>query len=300
MRQAQAAFQTFRTMIRERGLDSTPLHNLVDRYLDEERFWASEIDYGLVTYSVSDLKGVAKFRDEIPPGKLGDYILASAAYPLFQLVEIEGKKYIDGGVYDNSPVRMLVERGYKDIICIQIGSNRVIHEYGGVNVTHIYPRVPLGHALDVRREKLDEYMKMGYYDAIRTFDAYGGMRYYIKNMPSEAELLKAFVTYFEEESEWIQWVTGEPANSLRQVFESGLAKAWKWYGLDQNASYQDLILMLVEEAAAEMAIERFRIYDFWDLLQQIDEKKLEDTIPLAVRKQGRLMSVMQRQLSRWR
>jgi hypothetical protein len=126
------------------------------------------------------------------------------------------------------------------------------------------------------------------------------MRYYIKNMPSEAELLKAFVTYFEEESEWIQWVTGEPANSLRQVFESGLAKAWKWYGLDQNASYQDLILMLVEEAAAEMAIERFRIYDFWDLLQQIDEKKLEDTIPLAVRKQGRLMSVMQRQLSRWR
>ena len=300
LKQAQAAFQTFRKMIHDRGLDSTPLRNLVDRYLDEERFRHSPIDYGLVTYSVSELKGVVKFRDEIPVGKLGDYILASAAYPLFQLVEIEGKKYIDGGVYDNSPVRMLVNRGYTDIICIQIGSNRIIHEYPGVNVLHIYPRIPLGHALDVRRDKLNEYMQMGYYDAIRTLDSYDGRRYYIKDLPSEEELLKSFVAFYQEESKWVSWFTGEENYSLRDVFETGLNKAWKWYGLDRTASYRDLFLMLVEEAAEEMGIERFRIYDFWDLLKLIDEEQLEKTIPLLERKENGMVSVMRRQLSRWR
>lgn len=300
LKQAQAAFQTFRKIIHDRGLDSTPLRNLVDRYLDESRFRRSPIDYGLVTYSVSDLKGVFKFRDEIPLGKLGDYILASAAYPLFQLVEIEGKKYIDGGVYDNSPVRMLVKRGYKEIICIQIGSNRIIHEYPGVNIIHIYPRTPLGHALDVRREKLNEYMQMGYYDAIRTLDSYEGRRYYIKDLPSEEEILKSFVAFYQEESKWISWLTGKENHSLRKVFESGLNKAWKWYGLDRSASYQDLVLMLVEEAAEEMGIERFRFYDFWELVNLIDEDKLEETIPLAERNENKMVSILRRQLSRWR
>lgn len=300
MKQAQAAFQTFRKMIHDRGLDSTPLRNLVDRYLDEERFRRSPIEYGLVTYSVSELKGVVKFRDEIPFGKLGDYILASAAYPLFQLVEIEGKKYIDGGVYDNSPVRMLVEKGYKNIICIQIGTNRITHEYPGVEILHIYPRVPLGHALDVRREKLDEYMQMGYYDTIRTLDSYEGKRYYIKDLPSEAELLKSFIAFYQEESKWIQWVTGEENHCLREVFESGLNKTWKWYGLEKSASYRDLFLMLVEEAADEMGVDRFRFYQFWELLNLIDEKKLEDTVPLARRNENKMVAVLRRQLLRWR
>lgn len=300
LKQAQAAFQTFRKMIHDRGLDSTPLRNLVDRYLDENRFRDSPIDYGLVTYSVSELKGVVKFRDEIPVGKLGDYILASAAYPLFQLVEIEGKKYIDGGVYDNSPVRMLVNRGYTDIICIQIGSNRIIHEYPGVNVLHIYPRIPLGHALDVRRDKLNEYMQMGYYDAIRTLDSYEGRRYYIKDLPSEEELLKNFIAFYQEESKWVSWFTGEENSSLRDVFEMGLNKAWKRYDLDRSASYRDLFLMLIEEAAEEMGIERFKIYDFWELLELIDEEQLEKTIPLLKRKENGMVSVMRRQLLRWR
>lgn len=300
LKQAQAAFQTFRKMIHDRGLDSTPLRNLVDRYLDENRFRDSPIDYGLVTYSVSDLKGVVKFRDEIPVGKLGDYILASAAYPLFQLVKIEGKKYIDGGVYDNSPVRMLVNRGYTDIICIQIGSNRIIHEYPGVNVLHIYPRIPLGHALDVRRDKLNEYMQMGYYDAIRTLDSYEGRRYYIKDLPSEEELLKNFIAFYQEESKWVSWFTGEENSSLRDVFEMGLNKAWKRYDLDRSASYRDLFLMLIEEAAEEMGIERFKIYDFWELLELIDEEQLEKTIPLLKRKENGMVSVMRRQLLRWR
>lgn len=300
MKQAQAAFQTFRQMIHDRGLDSTPLRNLVDRYLDEERFRQSDIDYGLVTYSVTDRKGVVKFRDDIPVGKLGDYILASAAYPLFQLVEIEGKKYIDGGVYDNSPVRMLVQRGYKQIICIQIGANRVVHDFPGVDVMHIYPRVPLGHALDVRREKLDEYTQMGYFDAIRTFECLEGIRYYIKDLPSEEKLLEMILEFYREDSEWLQWMMGTKPESLRALFEEGLGKAWKKYGLDRHASYQDLIMMVLEEAAEEVGTERFRIYDFWDLVNRVEKAQPKGPGIMNMKNQSRLMSIVSRRFMAWR
>ena len=300
MKQAQAAFQTFRQMIHDRGLDSTPLRNLVDRYLDEDRFRKSDIDYGLVTYSVTDRKGVAKFRDEIPVGELGDYILASAAFPLFQMVEIEGKKYIDGGVYDNSPVRMLVERGYKQIICIQIGADRVVHEYPGVQVTHIYPRIPLGHVLDVRREKLDIYMQQGYFDAIRTIDSLFGNRYYIKDLPSEEKLLEMVCQDYQEDSDWLQWVMGTRPDSLRAIFEEGLGKAWKRYGLDRHAGYQDLFVQILEEVALEAGMERFQIYDFWDLVKQIEKIQPKGPMILGEKNQHRLMSIVHRHLSTWR
>ncbi|BES65490.1 patatin-like phospholipase family protein [Gottschalkiaceae bacterium SANA] len=300
MKQAQAAFQTFRQMIHDRGLDSTPLRNLVDRYLDEDRFRKSDIDYGLVTYSVTDRKGVVKFRDEIPVGELGDYILASAAYPLFQMVEIEGKKYIDGGIYDNSPVRMLVERGYKQIICIQIGATRVVHDYPGVNVTHIYPRVPLGHALDVRREKLELYTQQGYFDTIRTLDSLFGNRFYIKDLPSEAKLLELILAFYQDDSEWIQWVMGMKPDSLRAIFEEGLGKAWKRYGLDRHAGYQDLFVMILEEAAVEAGLERFKIYDFWDLVTRIEKAQPKEPVNLGIKSQSRLMSIVHRRLSKWR
>ncbi len=300
MKQAQAAFQTFRQMIHDRGLDSTPLRNLVDRYLDEDRFRQSDIDYGLVTYSVTDRKGVVKFRDEIPVGKLGDYILASAAYPLFQLVEIEGKKYIDGGFYDNSPVRMLVERGYKQIICIQIGANRVVHDYPGVDVMHIYPKIPLGHALDVRREKLDVYMQQGYFDAIRTFDSLFGNGYYIKDLPSEEKLLEMIIEFYLEDSELIPWMMGMKPESLRSVFEEGFGKAWKRYGLDRQASYQDLFVMILEESAVEAGVDRFQIYDFWDLVNQIEKAQPKGPMIMGAKNQSRLMSIVSRRLSTWR
>lgn len=47
--------------------------------------------------------------DEIDEGKLVDYIIASATFPIFPPKIIDDKKYIDGGVYDNMPINLLVK-----------------------------------------------------------------------------------------------------------------------------------------------------------------------------------------------
>jgi predicted acylesterase/phospholipase RssA len=53
-------------------------------------------------------------------GKIPEYLLASSAFPGFQSPEIAGKKYIDGGVYDNIPYTMARKRGYRRLIVIDI------------------------------------------------------------------------------------------------------------------------------------------------------------------------------------
>jgi NTE family protein len=81
--------------------------------VNEEDIRASGKDYGLVTFNISDMQPVEKMMDEIDEGKLVDYIIASATFPIFPPKIIDDKKYIDGGVYDNMPINLLVKNGYE-------------------------------------------------------------------------------------------------------------------------------------------------------------------------------------------
>lgn len=52
--------------------------------VNEEDIRASGKDYGLVTFNISDMQPVEKMMDEIDEGKLVDYIIASATFPIFR------------------------------------------------------------------------------------------------------------------------------------------------------------------------------------------------------------------------
>ena len=86
------------------GLDITPLSNLLHNVIDEDRVRHSHIDFGLVTFSLTDLEAKEFFKEDIPKGSLIDYLLASACFPSFKPIEIDNKKFIDGGVYNNVPI----------------------------------------------------------------------------------------------------------------------------------------------------------------------------------------------------
>ncbi len=62
------------------------------------------------------------FVEDIPNGKLTDYLLASAFLPGFKPQELDGKRFVDGGVYDNLPIHLITQKGYKDIIAVEMGS----------------------------------------------------------------------------------------------------------------------------------------------------------------------------------
>lgn len=156
-----------RLVIQEKGLDTTPLRRQMQKFLNETELRRSAVDLGVLTFSLTELKPVGIFRDDIPAGQLFDYILASASLPIFRTVKIDGRRYIDGGVYNNRPTEMLLEKGFRLIIEVEVGGIGPVREYdaGPATIISIKPAKPIGGILDIRQEMIDANIARGYQDA---------------------------------------------------------------------------------------------------------------------------------------
>ena len=168
---------------KQKGIDNTPLRKLIKQYIDMDKLYDSNIDFGLVTYSVKNKNPLQKFKNEIPKEKMEDYLLASAAFPIFKPQVIDGEEYFDGGLYDNAPSNMLIEKGYKNIIIADIAGvgfsrktkNRDIY------VKVISPSEDLGGIFEFNRKRIVTNIKLGYLDTMRSFNKLQGHIYYFKS-----------------------------------------------------------------------------------------------------------------------
>ena len=87
------------------GAGISGLKALLEKYIDEERIRKSPVDYGLVVMERASMKPHYLYKEDIPKGKLIDYILASSSvFPAVHPYEIDGIEYIDGGYADVLPV----------------------------------------------------------------------------------------------------------------------------------------------------------------------------------------------------
>ena len=130
----------------------------------------SPLDYGCVAYDLSDRKPIEVMKEDVPEGKLVDYIIASASYPALPSQKIDGKKFIDGGVWDNMPVNLITKKGYKKILVIRTNVEskqpQRKFEFGDdVEVRYIIPRTDLGQAMAFSHERVVSFMAKGYGDA---------------------------------------------------------------------------------------------------------------------------------------
>ena len=115
-------------MIQSRGLDITPLKDLLLNVIDEEKIRKSHKEFGIVTFSMTDFKPVKVFKEDIPKGQIVDYLLASASLPAFQPLEIDGKRFIDGAFYDNMPISLLQDKGIKNVITVDVSGLGLIRK----------------------------------------------------------------------------------------------------------------------------------------------------------------------------
>ena len=87
----------FLDVVRGGGLDLEPLGETIDRFITEEEMRTAPIRYGLVMTEMNTLKSIQCPLEQIPPGKLKEYMLASSAcFPALRPRTIDGVKYIDG------------------------------------------------------------------------------------------------------------------------------------------------------------------------------------------------------------
>jgi NTE family protein len=147
--------------------DTVSMSRLDDFDLDKIR--RSPVDFGCVAYNITDMKPVEALKEELPLGKLIDYVIASASFPIFPPRVIDGKKYIDGGVFDNLPVNLLARKGYKKFIVIRTNpmtkapKRRINGE--DLDLTYIAPDASLGRAMAFSPGRIEQLLVRGYNDA---------------------------------------------------------------------------------------------------------------------------------------
>ena len=168
---------------KQKGIDNSPLKELIREYIDMNKLYNSEIDFGLVTYSVKNKMPLEKFKNDIPKEEMENYLLASACFPIFKPQIINGEEYYDGGLYDNIPSNMLIEKGYKNIIIADIAgmgfSKKSVNK--DVYIKLIRPSEDLGGTFEFNNERIKNNIKMGYLDTMKAFNKMQGHIYYFKN-----------------------------------------------------------------------------------------------------------------------
>ena len=235
-------------ILKDRGLDITPLKQLIERTIDEDKIFQSDKEFFVSTISLSDRKPLIVNMKEVAEGEMKDMLLASAYLPGFKRERLGGKLYADGGGANNVPVDVLADRGYKDIIVIRIyglgydtEKSFVIPE--DVSLYHIAPRQNLGGILEFDKKKTRRNRKLGYLDGKRLLyglagkryyiDASGSEAYYFDKMMSEAELLKGYLMrgILQEELE-------EPFG-YRKYTEVIFPRLAQEFGLEKDWDYRD-------------------------------------------------------------
>ncbi|MFQ9891668.1 MAG: patatin-like phospholipase family protein [Emergencia sp.] len=163
------------------GAGSSGLQNMLPRYVDEDAIRRSPIDFGLLTVEVPSMKPHYLWKEMIPDGKLFDYITASAsAFPAVHAYDIDGKRFIDGGYEDNLPVSMALEKNPTEIIAVYLDAIGRVHpaELKKIpNLTLIESKWNLGDFLVFDTKNTKRILRIGYLDAMKTFDIYDGAFY---------------------------------------------------------------------------------------------------------------------------
>lgn len=169
--------------ISEGGLDIYKMKKIFNEYFKPQKFFTSNIDYGLVTYNLSKNKPVLKTKAELTKENLKDYVLASAScYPAFKPYLINNEMHIDGGYYDNLPINLAIDMGAKKIIAVDlraIGFKKEIKNKE-IEITYIAPRNKLGSFLVFDKNMAKKSIKYGYNDTMKTFGKLEGNKFTFK------------------------------------------------------------------------------------------------------------------------
>lgn len=259
--------------LKDKGLDVSQMTKLLHQYFDEQKIRNSEIDYGLVTYSLSDIEPVMLMKKDIPKGKMHDYMMASASFPLFKPTVIDGKKFIDGAVYDNVPVPLLKNAGIQDIIVLHISGIGIDRNYTadklGLNSLHtIKNSSELCGILEFDNTKIMRGIEMGYLDTMKAFGKLHGTKYFITHPIEGYENSKILNPLSDEELIQILDKIQKDSESKDRSSRYALIKRLYEYS-DGKLNAKSVIPACLEATAELFEIERLEKYSGEDLYEKV-------------------------------
>ena len=162
------------------GATADGLMSLLETHLDEDAIRNSPIEFGLVAVKKKGLTPCELYTEDIPQGKLNDYLLASAAcYPAVKSHKIEDTEYIDGGYYDNMPVSLALKKGATRLIVVNLESVGMLQTSvkelsQDKNTIYISPNHDLGNFLIFDKATTKRNIRLGYLDTLKAFSFFSG------------------------------------------------------------------------------------------------------------------------------
>ena len=263
--------QFLRDVVRAGGMDVTPLEEIVERVLDEDALRASPIRFGLVTVEKRGLKPRELPLEEIPKGKVKDYLLASAAcFPALRAKQIDGVQFLDGGYRDNMPTALAQKMGAEELVCVDLeGVGITLPNRTGLPTTMVRSYWELGDILHFDPDTARRNIELGYYDTLRAFGRLRGCAYAVAKNEQTAQDAAAFRQRFDAVQKAVKakypvTLTADLALKL--------------------ANMQDAELAPLEAAAEDVSVDPTRYYTVETLakafLETCDRNRIEEFEPL--------------------
>ena len=241
------AFNNIKQIIENRGIDTAEYLNIIENNINEKKLRKSKIKFGLVTVKLDGkLTPLELTIDDIPKGKVAEYILASCYLPIFKMNPIiDNNYYIDGGVYNNIPLSLVENYGCDTIYAIKIKGLGVSRNKlkRTTNVVEIKPKKNLGRTIIFDKEINEQNMKLGYYDTLKIIKKLDGINYYFKPKHDE---------YF--------------LKITKNIDPKIIKKLNTKY---QTNSTKDLIVNLVEEILEKNNVNKFKVLNIKKMIKYI-------------------------------
>ena len=225
-----ALHQFLRSVVKAGGMDVTPLEEIVERVLDEKALRAASTRFGLVTVEQRGLKPRELMLDEIPEGRVKDYLMASAAcFPALRARDIDGVKFLDGGYSDNMPTGLAKRMGAEELVCVDLeGVGITRPNLTGLPTTMVRSYWELGDILHFDPDTARRNMELGYYDTLRAFGRIRGCAYAVDNGPESSMDAAVFRVKFEAVQKMVRekypvTLTADAALLLAKMKDTDLA-----------------------------------------------------------------------------
>lgn len=256
----------------EGGVDTSKMVALIDKIVDVEKLFKSKTDFGIVSVCLTDRKPVLMFKNEFTRENIKKYIMASATFPGFMPTVIDGKHFIDGGIYDNCPMTMLAGLGCKEIVGVRTFGPGLYKEpkEKDVEVTIVAPSSSLGPIMMFDSETSKKNMQMGYYDALRHIEGLLGAKYYVER-PDRDIGFEMFSALTNEQIDEARVFIGAPSEMepKRVVFEKLCAMIASELNVAPSGDYTDIIIAMLESKAERAGVDVYQKFEFMQFFTSV-------------------------------
>lgn len=271
------------TTFKNKGISTRKIREFLEANINEQKLRESDIDFGLVTYSLTDKKPIEIFLKDIQKGEIINYLLASSRLPIFRSEAINDKYYIDGGVYNNCPLDMIDPYKYQNIVVICTKPTTKIKglekiKKAGAKLTIIKPSQELTRIINFQNKAVNSMISLGYYDTLKYLEKLDGIKYYIKPL-DETYFFNILVSLNKEQVTKIAEFSDikQGSSHLKLLFEKIIPGLTAKIDRKKTKSYKEAVIALLEYIANLENIDKFQVYTFDGLIKKVYQKmRLKD------------------------